>query len=109
VADNDHAGAKEWHVRGYFTRLVVADVAEATDLAAQAMEYGAVVSQDEHVVSILWPEMEADESEHWEEYAFTELIFWLRAWAADNPRRDITILDERPVDVDEEQTVRRAS
>jgi hypothetical protein len=96
-------------VRGYFTRLVVADVAEATELSARLREYGALVSRDEHVVAVVWPEMEADEPEHWEEYAFTELIFWLRAWAADNPGRDITIMDERPVDVDEAQTVLRAS
>jgi hypothetical protein len=96
-------------LRGYLTRLVVADVAEATELAARLTDEGAVASQDEHVVSILWPEMAADEPEQWEEYAFAELIFWLRAWSADNPRRDITILDERPVDVDEAQTVHRAS
>jgi len=96
-------------VQGYFTRVVVVDLAEATELAARLTDYGAVVSRDEHVVSILWPEMAADDPEEWEEYAFTELIFWLRAWAGDDPRREITILDERPVEVDEQQLGRRAS
>ncbi len=96
-------------MHGYFTRVVVADLAEAAGLAAQLNEHGADVSQDEHVVSILWLETTADNPEEWEENAFVELIFWLRAWSGDDPRREIVILDERPVEIDEAQTIRRAS
>ncbi len=89
-------------------RLVVADLAEASALATSLHVHGALASQDEHVVSVLWPETEADEPEEWEEYVFTELIFWLRAWAGQEPGRAITVLEERPAEVDE-ALIHRAS
>jgi hypothetical protein len=95
-------------VRGYFMRLVVADLVEAAALAAALHEDGALASQDEHVVCVLWPETEADEPQEWEEYLFTELIFWLRAWAGQEPGRAITVLEERAADVDA-ALIRRAS
>jgi hypothetical protein len=39
---------------------------------------------------------------------FTELIFWLRAWAGQEPGRAITVLEERAADVDA-ALIRRAS
>jgi hypothetical protein len=55
----------------------VADSTEAAELAASLEDHGAIVEQDDHVVSVLWPATEADVPEESEEYAFTELIFWL--------------------------------
>jgi hypothetical protein len=53
-------------------------------------------------VSAFWPETEGDVPEEWDEYMFSELVFWLRAWMLDNdPDRDITMLEGRPVEIDE--------
>jgi hypothetical protein len=95
-------------MRGYFMRLVVADLAEAAALAESLDDQGARAVQDEHVLSLLWPETEADEPEAWEEYVFAELVFWLRAWTGQEPGRAITVLEERAIEVDA-ALIRRAS
>jgi hypothetical protein len=95
-------------MRGYFMRLVVADLAEAAALAESLDDQGARAVRHEHVLSLLWPETEADEPEAWEEYVFAELVFWLRAWSGQEPGRAITVLEERAIEVDA-ALMRRAS
>src|SRR5206468_8672406 len=98
-----YCGKGAWSkVRAYYLRLAVAGLSEAAELAAHLEAQGAAVLQNEHVVSALWPETEGDAPEVWDEYLFSELVFWLRAWMSNSePNRDVTMLEGRPVDVDE--------
>lgn len=95
--------------RSYYMRLRVAEASQAEALALALAQQGAVLLEREAgIVALLWPAAEADEPEEWEERTFAEAIFFLRAWSAGHPERDVTVLDERPVDVPEEAH-RRAS
>lgn len=97
-------------MRAYYLRLAVAGLSEAAELAAHLEAQGAAVLQNEHVVSALWPETEGDVPEEWDEYLFSELVFWLRAWMSNSgPDRDVTMLEGRPVDVDERQFLQALS
>jgi len=96
-------------VRAYHMRVQVAEVAEAEALVEALEQVGPVVAQrQERTVVILWPALEADEPDEWDEETFAELVFFLRAWSGRDPRRELTVLEERPIDVPE-QVFRRAS
>lgn len=96
-------------MRAYYMRLRVAEQVEAEALVeALAQQDAAIFDREGVVVSILWPETEADEPDEWDEGTFVELVFFLRAWSGDDPRRSLTVLDERPVEVPAE-VFRRAS
>jgi hypothetical protein len=96
--------------------LQVADAAEAGTLVRALAELlegqSASVSEEaSQTVSVLWAEGEvddADEGEDWDEQAYAELMFFLRAWSGRNPRREVTVLAEGVVDV-AEAFFRRAS
>jgi DNA-binding Lrp family transcriptional regulator len=95
--------------RAYYMRLRTADTAEAAALAEVLPEQGAVVlEQEAGIVGFLWPATETDEPDQWDERTFAEVILFLRAWSDDDPKRQLAVLEERPVDVPEE-TLRRAS
>jgi DNA-binding transcriptional ArsR family regulator len=95
--------------RAYYMRLRVVGATEAAALARALDEQGAVVlEQEAGIVAFLWPATEADEPDEWDERTFAEAIFFLRAWSNDLPQRELTVLEERPVDVPEE-ALRRAS
>ncbi len=81
----------------YLVRLRVPDVAEAADLAQQLERAGATVRRDGAIVSARWPRTHSDDLARWREYTFTELVFFLRAWAGDDPRRQAEVLEERPL------------
>jgi hypothetical protein len=90
-------------------RLRVAEAAEAEALAAGLTQQGAVLlEQEAGILALLWPATEADEPEEWDERTFAEVVVFLRAWSADDPKRAVTVLEERPVDVPED-SLRRAS
>ena len=57
---------------------------------------------------VLWPALEADDLDEWDEQTFAELVFVLRAWSGRNPRRDLTVLEGCPIEAPEE-VFRRAS
>jgi hypothetical protein len=96
-------------MRAYYMRLLVAELAEAETLAEALAEQEAVLSEREGaVVSLLWPQAEADEPDEWDEGTFVELVFFLRAWSGDDPGRQLIVLEERPVEVPTE-IFRRAS
>lgn len=93
--------------------LQVADPAEAETLANALREtlgqLGAVALERRlRRLSVLWAAAETDEPDEWDEQAYAELVFFLRAWTADDPLRELTVLEERAVDVSE-TVFRRAS
>jgi hypothetical protein len=67
-----------------------------------------VLDQEATIVTVLWPAAEADEPDEWEERTFAEAALFLRAWGDRDPRRDLTVLEERPVDALND-VLRRAS
>ena len=92
-------------------QLHVAEVEEAAALAtALAEQSPMILDRAGNVVSFTWPAADADEPQKWDEdeHPFTELIFFLRAWSGQDPHRELTVLEERPVDLPE-QFFRRAS
>jgi hypothetical protein len=88
-------------------QLVDAGEAEALVEALERTGPG-VLQRQERVVLVLWPALEADDLDEWDEQTFAELVFFLRAWSGRNPRRDLTVLEGRPIEVPEE-VLRRAS
>jgi len=81
--------------RAYLVRVAVPLRREAASLERALVAAGAEVERDGAVLTVVWPASEADELERWEEYTFTELVFFLRAWAGTDPRRRIDVLEER--------------
>lgn len=100
-------------LRAYYMWLQVADAAEAGTLvrALEEMLEGqtaAVREEELKTLSVLWAEGETDEGEDWDEQAYAELMFFVRAWSGRNPRREVTVLADGIVDV-AEGFFRRAS
>ncbi len=96
-------------MRAYYMRMQVADPTEAEGLIAALERIGPIVVQrQERAVLLLWPAVEADDPDEWDEQTFAELMFFLRAWSGRLPERELTVLEERPIDVPEE-VFRRAS
>jgi len=97
-------------------RLHVAEIEEAAVLVNAlrellTRELAVVDDAQSHVVSLLWGERESEEGEEadeWEEQAYAELLFFLRAWTGQDPRREVTILGHGLVELSEE-AFRRAS
>jgi len=95
-------------------RLRVADGEAARRLATALTDMldgqPAVVREDEpQTVAVVWGESETEpDDEEWDEQAHADLVFYLRAWSADDPRRELTILDRGLVEISE-RTLRRAS
>jgi hypothetical protein len=81
--------------RAYLTRVNLQLRREAAALERALAAVGAEVERDGTVVTAIWPASEADEIERWEEYTFTELVFFLRSWAGTDPRRRVDVLEER--------------
>jgi hypothetical protein len=90
-------------------RVQAAGAAEAQVLMEALEEMGPVLLQrQEREVLILWPALETDDSDEWDEQTYAELIFFLRAWSGREPERELTVLEERPIEVPE-QVFRLAS
>jgi hypothetical protein len=90
-------------------RLQTAGPAQAEALIEALEQIGPVVLQRQgRVLLILWPALEADDPEEWEEQTFAELVFFLRAWSGRDPERALAVLEERSIDVPDE-VFRRAS
>jgi hypothetical protein len=83
-------------------RVEVAEAASARELVDALQEIGPVVlNRHLREVLLLWPCMDADDLDEWDEQTFAELVFFLRAWSNRDPGRAITVLEERPLDVPE--------
>lgn len=100
-------------LRAYYMRLHVAEAEEAQALASALREMldgqpAFVLEEQPDTLSVLWAESEVDEDEEWDEQAYAELVFFLRSWSGDHPRRDLTILAEGLVDMTK-ASFRRAS
>jgi hypothetical protein len=81
-------------------RLEAAEAVAAQELAATLEQTGPVlVHRQEREVFLLWPAVDADDPDEWDEETFAELVFFLRAWSGSDPVRSLTVLDERPLDV----------
>jgi hypothetical protein len=90
-------------------RVQAEAAAEAQGLMEALEEMGPVLLQrQEREVLILWPALETDDSDEWDEQTYAELIFFLRAWSGRQPERELTVLEERPIEVPE-QVFRLAS
>jgi hypothetical protein len=90
-------------------RVQAEAAAEAQGLMEALEEMGPVLLQrQEREVLILWPALETDDSDEWDEQTYAELIFFLRAWSGREPERELTVLEERPIEVPE-QVFRLAS
>jgi hypothetical protein len=90
-------------------RLEVAEPTAAQELQ-EALEVAGPVLLHHHEreILLLWPALEADDPDEWDEQTFAELTFFLRAWAGQDPRRSLTVLEQRPIEVPE-QVFRLAS
>ncbi len=87
-------------MRAYYMRLEAAGAAAAQELVATLEETGPVLAhRQEREVLLLWPAVDADDPDEWDEETFAELVFFLRAWSGSDPVRALTVLDERPLDV----------
>jgi hypothetical protein len=96
-------------VRAYYMRLQAAGVEEAEALMEALELVGPVVLQrQESIVLVLWPGLDADDPDEWDEQTYAELIFFLRAWTGHDPSRELIVLEDRPMEVPEE-VFRRAS
>lgn len=89
-------------------RAVDAVQAEVLTDALEEVGHPVVLHRQERDVLLLWPALEADDPEEWDEQTYAELVFFLRAWSGNDPARALTVLEERPLDVPD-QVFRRAS
>lgn len=90
-------------------RLQVADADEAQSLVEVIMQLGpAIADRQDRTVLLLWPAIDADDPDEWDEQTFSELIFFLRAWSGHDEKRQLSLLEERPIELPE-QIFRRAS
>lgn len=96
-------------MRAYYMRLEVAEAAAAHELQEALEAAGPVLlHRHERELLLLWPALDADDPDEWDEQTFAELMFFLRAWAGPDPRRALTVLEQRPLEVPE-QVFRLAS
>jgi hypothetical protein len=96
-------------LRAYYMRLEVADATAAQELLEELERTGpALLHRQEGEILLLWPALDADDADEWDEQTFAELMFFLRAWSGRDPRRSLTVLEERPIEVPE-QVFRLAS
>jgi hypothetical protein len=84
-------------------RVQTPGAAEAQGLLEALEEMGPVLLQrQDQVLLILWPALETDDPEEWDEQTYAELIFFLRAWSGRKPERELTVLEDRPIEVPEQ-------
>ena len=96
-------------MRAYYMRLEVADADAAQELREDLGRVGPVLlHQQEGEILLLWPGIDADDSDEWDEQTFAELMFFLRAWSGRDAKRSFTVLEERSIEVPE-QVFRLAS
>jgi hypothetical protein len=81
-------------------RLEAGRARAAQEFVAALEQAGPVIAHcQDREVQLLWPAVDADDADEWDEETFAELVFFLRAWSGGDPERLLTILDERPLDV----------
>jgi hypothetical protein len=78
-------------------RLQVPSEREAGELARELEAHGAEVERTGDIVTSVWHASDADHPDHWDDYSFPELLFFLRAWAGENAERQLVVLEERPL------------
>jgi hypothetical protein len=81
----------------YLMRMQLPAENEAGELARELEQRGADVERSGAIVTSVWPASDADHLDHWDEFSFPELRFFLRAWAGANAGRQLVVLEERPV------------
>lgn len=81
----------------YLMRMQLPAEHEAGELASALAQRGADVERSGAVVTSIWRASDADHLDHWDEYSFPELRFFLRAWAGRNVDRQLVVLEERPL------------
>jgi hypothetical protein len=90
-------------LRAYYMRLELAEAEAARELQEDLERTGpALLHQHESEILLLWPGIDADDPDEWDEQTFAELMFFLRAWSGRDPRRALTVLEEWPIEVPEQ-------
>jgi hypothetical protein len=70
---------------------------EAGELARELERRGADVERSGAIVTSVWRASDADHLDHWGDFSFPELVFFLRAWAGGHADRQLVVLEERPL------------
>lgn len=83
--------------RAYLMRLQLPVEHEAGELAWELEQRGANVERSGAIVTSVWRASDADHLDHWGNYSFPELLFFLRAWAGVKAERQLVVLEERPL------------
>lgn len=83
----------------YLVRLQLPVEHEAGALAQELEQRGANVERSGAIVTSVWRASAADHVDHWGDYSFPELVFFLRAWAGVKAERQLVVLEERPLAV----------
>jgi hypothetical protein len=91
----EHPSVTALAARAYSIRVSVPLRREAASLEQALAGAGAQVERAGNVVTAVWGATEADDVERWDDYTFTELVFFLRSWAGTDPARRLEILEER--------------
>jgi hypothetical protein len=81
----------------YLMRMQLPVEHEAGELASELERRGADVERSGAIVTSVWRASDADHLDHWGDYSFPELVFFLRAWAGSNADRQLVVLEERPL------------
>lgn len=81
----------------YLMRMQLPAEDEAGELARELEQRGADVERSGAIVTSVWRASEADHLDHWDDFSFPELVFFLRAWAGANADRQLVVLEERPL------------
>jgi hypothetical protein len=81
----------------YLMRLRLPLETVAAELAQDLRAHGAKVARTGADLTVRWPRSDADDVDQWHEHSFPELVFFLRAWAGDDPDRRPQVLEDRPL------------
>jgi hypothetical protein len=81
----------------YLMRIELPVENAAGELARELEQRGADVERRGSVVTSVWHASPADHVDHWGDYSFPELVFFLRAWAGAKAERQLVVLEERPL------------
>jgi hypothetical protein len=81
----------------YLLRVKVSAAREAAALAHELEVRGASVEREGEVLTTVWTASDADDTRHWQDHYFPELVFFLRSWAGVKADRQLVVLEDEPL------------